>query len=442
MDTPPRSLLRILTASRPGYSSHVAYEKECLNCHAPMGCLAANLCQDCHREVTRECTETTEASNGMPPSTDTYQISRIEQPERDDVACDVPLGALSHEQLSGFSLDLHETGFDGKALACESCHPDGLYDADSVACAGCHAKEAPAYMAEHTTEHGGDCASATMGGGVATSLVEGGEVHALDGTHEEAGCHDCHTGSTFADEVRDCAGCHEEPEVHAGETGLHCDWCHTVVAWLPAQLAEHGFRLDHGGLDEASCEACHTGTYETYSCYGCHDHQLAEMQENHGLEGSDQLGPCGQCHPTGASGEAARLGHGLGGQSTSVEAPGGGAEVALPGQEGVEQTGPVDTMTGPVDTMIGPVDSMTGPAEPTGSSTGARRKSDGARRQPDGRTRPGAAPAGRTGRCPDHRARRAADRRETSTGERWRCKDQINLEEATATSGWQSRERR
>jgi hypothetical protein len=110
--------------------------------------------------------------------------------------------------------------------------------------------------------------------------------------------------------VRECADCHEEPEIHGGRFGLHCDWCHSATAWSPATLTEHDFRLNHGGLDEVSCETCHSETYVAYTCYGCHDHQPAEMEALHAPEGIERLEPCGECHPTGLQGDAKEAGHG------------------------------------------------------------------------------------------------------------------------------------
>ena len=363
-----------------GYSSHAPYGKECLNCHAPVGCLAANRCADCHLAVARaqECTQAeeraeTENMASMPPDTDTYQMARVEPPEPDNAACDMPQAALSHEHLSGFSLDRHKTGFDGAPLTCESCHMEGLYDSGKVACAGCHAEEAPAYMAHHAAEYGDGCAECHDGKG-GTARLEVGKAYPLGGAHAEAGCQACHTGSTFADEVRACSDCHEEPEVHAGQTGERCDWCHTAVSWEQARLMEHTFRLDHGDLDEADCEACHAGTYETYTCNGCHQHQSAELQERHAQEGIDQLEPCGRCHPTGVRGEAQRLGHRPEGQSGGPEAPGpnlggqsptGGPEITPPDQEGGEGTMPAEGATESIDGLTQSGNSTTAPTEST-----------------------------------------------------------------------------
>ena len=291
-----------------GYSSHADFEKECKHCHAPVRCLSANLCQDCHREVARERAEA-EGLHGMLPGTDKCQTCHSEHQGRDAAISDVPFGSINHERLAGFYLNLHHADYDGMPLTCQSCHPGGRHETTSEACAGCHAQDAPETIAGHTEQYGGNCAGCHDGQDRMIGF-EHGEVYALDGAHESAECRDCHPGLAFAETVRDCTDCHEDPEVHAGEFGLHCDWCHTTAAWSPAQLTVHIFRLDHGDQGEVACETCHTGAYVAHTCYGCHDHQPAEMLELHAQEGIDQLEPCGECHPTGLEGEAGEAGHG------------------------------------------------------------------------------------------------------------------------------------
>ena len=292
-----------------GYSSHADFEQECKHCHAPVRCLSANLCQDCHRDVARERAEA-EGLHGLLPGTEKCQNCHTEHEGRDAVICDVPFGVINHERLAGYVLGQHENDFDGTALTCQSCHPDGMDGAASGSCAACHAGEDPEQMDAHIEEYGERCVPCHDGQDRMIGGFDHEEVYALDGAHVDAECRDCHMDGAIASTARGCADCHEEPEVHAGETGLHCDWCHTAASWTPAQLTIHVFRLDHGGEDEESCETCHTGTYVTYTCYGCHDHQPAEMEAFHTREGIDQLEPCSDCHPTGVEGEAHEVGRG------------------------------------------------------------------------------------------------------------------------------------
>jgi hypothetical protein len=291
-----------------GYSSHADFERECKHCHAPVRCLAANLCQDCHRQIAQERAES-EGLHGLLPGTDKCQSCHSEHQGRDAAISDIPLGSINHEQLAGFFLDLHHADYAGTPLTCQICHPAGQHETTSASCAECHAQEAPEYIAQHTELYGNYCVGCHDGQDRMIGF-EHGQYYALDGAHLDAGCRDCHPGLTFTDTARDCADCHEDPEVHAGEFGRHCDRCHTAAGWSPAQLTEHIFRLDHGEQGEVVCETCHLDTYTVYTCYGCHDHLAGEMQEVHEREGIDELEPCGECHPTGIEGEAGEAGHG------------------------------------------------------------------------------------------------------------------------------------
>jgi hypothetical protein len=104
----------------------------------------------------------------------------------------------------------------------------------------------------------------------------------------------------------ECRACHEEPEVHADRFGLNCSRCHSLTAWKPALLSRHTFTLDHGGLGEVACQTCHITTYASHTCYGCHDHEPAQIQQTHQAEGIPEFEACIECHPTGAPGEADR----------------------------------------------------------------------------------------------------------------------------------------
>jgi len=101
-----------------------------------------------------------------------------------------------------------------------------------------------------------------------------------------------------------CIACHEEPEVHDQDFGLDCVRCHSLVAWTPASLTRHTFRLDHGNEGTVACETCHVDSYVENTCYECHDHDQNEMVEIHEQENIFELENCIECHPTGAPDEA------------------------------------------------------------------------------------------------------------------------------------------
>jgi mono/diheme cytochrome c family protein len=177
------------------------------------------------------------------------------------------------------------------------------------------------------------------------------------------------------DDPHECRACHEEPDVHAERFGFNCSRCHTLEAWKPALLLRHAFALDHGDEGKVACQTCHTTTYFENTCYECHDHDPGEMETVHAAEGITQLDPCHECHPTGASGEAERLGYGLGGQTSGLPAPGlkldgqlrGGGTIEIPplGEENANQPGRVE----PAESPAGERDQE--PARPGGLGNGA-----------------------------------------------------------------------
>ena len=109
-----------------------------------------------------------------------------------------------------------------------------------------------------------------------------------------------------------CVACHEEPIIHAGKFGPSCARCHSAQAWVPALLTKHTFPLDHGNNDngQLACQTCHVENYFEHDCYQCHDHEPESLTISHLAEEIVDLANCGQCHPTGLSGEAASLGYG------------------------------------------------------------------------------------------------------------------------------------
>lgn len=109
-----------------------------------------------------------------------------------------------------------------------------------------------------------------------------------------------------------CASCHIAPAdgLHRQIGALACAQCHSVSAWKPARF-EHDrlFRLE--GAHAAPCATCHAdGNFARYSCYGCHEHQPAQVQATHREEGiAGNIDDCARCHRS-ASGEGGEGGEG------------------------------------------------------------------------------------------------------------------------------------
>lgn len=207
---------------------------------------------------------------------------------------------FDHATLSGFSLSRHTLDYSGFPLTCLSCHQKGQDDFSAPACVNCHAGYDQVFMDQHRQQFGQACLECHDGVD-RLSGFDHANVFPLEGQHAEISCEACHANQKFRGTSSACAGCHAEPPIHATFFGLQCQYCHTPMAWTPAQLHYHTFPLDHGEQSGSECLVCHPDTYPQYTCYGCHDHQPQAMAEIHTRQGilPDDLVNCATCHPDG-----------------------------------------------------------------------------------------------------------------------------------------------
>jgi hypothetical protein len=283
------------------FASHAAFEADCERCHAPWRGIDRARCEECHQDVAQQ-----RAGN---PGIHRYFI----QPERctlchtDHRGTDAALTTVSPEgfdhNLTPFSLVQHEVEYDGTSLTCRSCHVSGGFTRATADCTTCHAAAEPGFIAEHSALFGREC-PACHDGLDTMAAFEHESVFALDGAHAAVACSTCHQDQTFAGTPATCEGCHDEPAVHAGLFGLDCARCHTTTAWQPAELTRHTFPLDHGESGKLACQTCHEASYAVYTCYNCHEHNPAEIAEEHREEGILEFANCVECHPTGREDEA------------------------------------------------------------------------------------------------------------------------------------------
>ena len=290
-----------------GYISHADFEKECGHCHAPVHCVTDSRCQDCHKDVALQRSET-HGLHGKLPGTDRCQNCHIEHQGREVVITQFAFPNVDHKALAGFSLALHRVDYQDELMNCESCHSQERFADETLDCVTCHVEENHEYMAEHIETYGLDCVPCHDGVDRMRDF-DHQLAYALDGAHSETECTACHANQVYLETVQECSGCHEDPEMHAGKFGLECERCHSAVAWTPAKLVRHNFFLNHGSETNAAveCEVCHVDSMVVNTCYGCHEHQPADMDQVHLAEGIEEYSQCEQCHPTGQEGEAAAL---------------------------------------------------------------------------------------------------------------------------------------
>ncbi|MCB9134964.1 MAG: hypothetical protein H6636_06035 [Anaerolineales bacterium] len=283
------------------YQTHAEFEKDCAHCHAPVHCLEETRCQECHFEVAQQ-RAAQEGLHGRLPIT-RCQTCHTEHKGRDAEISDFAFQNVDHTALAGFSLTHHQQDYAGNALNCEGCHSQDTFVHETLDCITCHLDENPAYMAGHLAQYGEDCLPCHDGHD-RYSDFDHNEFYVLDGAHVDLACETCHVNQVYAGTPNTCVGCHEDPDVHLGVFGEACERCHTTAAWLPAQLTQHTFRLNHGGQGELACSTCHTESYAAHTCYACHDHQPEQMQAVHENISTEELENCIACHPTGEPGEA------------------------------------------------------------------------------------------------------------------------------------------
>ncbi|MCF8511974.1 MAG: hypothetical protein K9G43_11035 [Rhodobacteraceae bacterium] len=95
-----------------------------------------------------------------------------------------------------------------------------------------------------------------------------------------------------------CANCHKPPT-----DGMHvapvaqCSTCHTQKTWAAAAI-DHTRFFALTGPHDAACTTCHTtaNDFAQYSCFGCHEHQQADMIREHQKEGISNIANCVSCH--------------------------------------------------------------------------------------------------------------------------------------------------
>ncbi len=268
----------------PCESCHIAGQfagtpQECVACHAEPEkhrTMFGTECSDCHTTIAWQPA----TLNGTP---------------------------FDHERDTTFSLARHLNDFDGSEMSCLHCHSgEQPLQVANATCEACHGTAAPTFMAEHTERFGPTCQDCHDG---LDSMADfdHDDVWPLAGQHAVIECAACHVNQVFQGTPRECVACHAEPEIHRGIFGTDCANCHTVEAWLPAQLRQHTFPLDHGEQGVLECATCHTGTsYTAYDCTTCHEHNVEEVLDEHEDLNITQaeLFNCASCHPTGREDEA------------------------------------------------------------------------------------------------------------------------------------------
>lgn len=106
-----------------------------------------------------------------------------------------------------------------------------------------------------------------------------------------------------AETRQECQQCHKSPSdsLHKQVSGK-CTQCHKQERWTPATF-DHDkyFALDND--HNTRCVTCHVrNDYSRYTCYGCHEHSLANIRGEHIEEGIRDFDNCVKCHKSSREG--------------------------------------------------------------------------------------------------------------------------------------------
>lgn len=195
--------------------------------------------------------------------------------------------------------------------ACASCHPDRRYEGTSTDCAACHGLED-----RHGGLFGNRCADCHGTQSWASTRFDHGKTgFALDGRHQRAGCHSCHSESTRGRKLgTQCADCHRGSDVHQGRFGTKCESCHSTESWQKKAFdhdRDTAFVL-RGPHRELACSSCHSGkpaagggmrASVSRTCVDCH-----RGDDVHRGQQGDR---CDTCHQVKSWREGVRFDHDL-----------------------------------------------------------------------------------------------------------------------------------
>jgi hypothetical protein len=296
-----------------GVASHAGIGGRCAACHpAPWSAETVSThCLACHLTIEEELAGES-GLHGALAAEDLVLPCYECHPEHR--GAEAPLTVVDSQSFPhaavGFSLQEHGAMPDGRPFACTDCHDQAITAFDAAICSGCHRDLDPDFMEAHTQAFGPGCLACHDGtGSLGADFDHDRLAFGLQGQHAIVACTECHAGARSLADLRaapqECVACHEDPDYHAGLFGSDCAGCHTTGAWSPANYdRRHDFPIDHGEEGRSSCQTCHPDDLATYTCYGCHEHERTEIEEEHREEGILDFEDCVRCHPTGREDEA------------------------------------------------------------------------------------------------------------------------------------------
>ncbi len=297
-----------------GFSSHAEFEKQCRLCHRPLETTQDALCLECHSGVAIQI-ETDSGVHGKTDAIHPCSGCHAEHQGREFDLLSDAINKFDHEKTN-FSLAWHQIDYAGVPMSCTSCHSQGSdFSLQLENCSSCHENYDPAFMNQHILDFGSQCVACHDGQDRMAQFNHASTDFPLEGRHADLTCTTCHAREGSIHSMQDflalpmeCAGCHLEPEIHAGLFEEDCAMCHTPQDWQnvvwEGEPFEHfsstGFSLAKHSQDYSGqplrCTSCHPASLDQFQaqiCLDCHNQENPEFMQLH----LEQVGPdCVRCH--------------------------------------------------------------------------------------------------------------------------------------------------
>ena len=198
-----------------------------------------------------------------------------------------------------------------RAVACTSCHADGVYRGKSTACVSCHQAAYTASLRPPHSQLGFStvCTTChTMVTWTGATFDHNSTRFALAGAHRAVSCSGCHADNVYRGKSMLCVTCHQarytaatSPPHAASGFPTTCEVCHGTTAWTPATFSHATTRFPLTGAHVTKpCAACHgDGVYrgKPMTCISCHQRvYTATTNPNHAA--AHFPAACESCHTT------------------------------------------------------------------------------------------------------------------------------------------------
>ena len=176
---------------------------------------------------------------------------------------------------------------------CVACHAIGKkYREATHSCFSCHEKDDI-----HRKNLGKQCNDCHTTRGWQRQEFDHDETDFfLRGKHRDVACNSCHIDQQYENTTKECHGCHQFNDVHAGRYGTGCADCHREEGWDRISF-DHDRKTDYpltGKHRRVACDTCHSeGSFKhelDADCVACH-----RDDDIHGGRHGDR---CDSCHRT------------------------------------------------------------------------------------------------------------------------------------------------